>query len=346
MNSFESIDFDNTRCHEFFKTSSKCYLLKDAYVVKKCNNTLIVIHNGKQFVRFLKRDYFFEPQALEKYQNVYYEDVNFSVENVSSTENNMFLLYDEWAPNLFYGFYDVLPKCWYFNQLKKSISDLKLGYIRNDSVSADCLKFLYNPSELTFSGDCGSVIHVKNLYIPAPYHLSYGWIDIPDADRYFESFDLIRDRVKKQTFLDEQLYISRQDTKIWYHDRKMLNEIELINKLSDRGYKSIELLSLSMEDKAAIFKGTSKVVTQSGANCGFCIFSNSNTKNVFIRHPIMGDWYDKFYENIANRYGLNIKYIFNSGILRKDISYHVTDSCNVPWELKDVDKTCAEIDSL
>jgi hypothetical protein len=273
--------------------------------------------------------------------NVSYEDKRYD----ELINEKVFLLYDEAGLNYVHFFFNFFGKCLYFDELRKTIPNLKLA-IPSDFYSEEGNStFIKQWLDLYYQDTMPDIIilnknvtyFVRSLYTPQTL---YGF-PMSHGDDYI--IDKILETVAKVSTIPvtkNGCYISRQDTikRGWYHSRELENEVELIDKIkSELDYDIIELMDYDMVGKIQIFKSYKNIIQQSSASNVNILFSNKNNTNIIITHPKMEGWLGYKCQQFSNRSKTNLISLDGGGVLTAELGEDQTDGNNLAWELFDVD---------
>jgi hypothetical protein len=257
----------------------------------------------------------------------------------------VFLLYDEAGLNYVHFFFNFFGKCLYFDELRKTIPNLKIA-IPSDFYSEEGNStFIKQWLDLYYQDNMPDIIvldknvtyYVKSLYTPQTL---YGF-PMSHGDDYI--IDKILETVAKVPTIPvtkNGCYISRQDTikRGWYHSRELKNELELIDKIkSELDYDIIELMDYNMIEKIQIFKSYKNIIQQSSASNVNILFSNRNNTNIILTHPKMEDWLGYKCQQFSNRSKSILVSLNGGGILTAEQKEDQADGNNLAWKLGDID---------
>ena len=135
------------------------------------------------------------------------------------------------------------------------------------------------------------------------------------SDQEINSLNIIRNllNIEKNLHPFKRIYIARDDINNYNYgcfnignQRRILNEIELINNLKRLNFEIITLGNKQLLDKSSILNNAEIIITQSGGSSLNLLFSNSPKKLLIISNefPV----FVKYFENIIN----NSKIISNT----------------------------------
>jgi hypothetical protein len=282
------------------------------------NANIQVYSNGRRIRKYINR----RPSVNCLWYDERYPTLDYEVETMDPsispdhTIDEMFFCYDplEWQYSHFLT--DVLPKFWYYIELKKTNPNLKVGQIR------PIVNFAYNLNDKTLKtkmnvvsefaheatdfylghhgyGDelcplqVGKVYFVKRMIVPVPFTSQdvKNWPDVQHA-----IYSLFEEEANRRvtTEYPEKIYISRQDTQKsgWFNLRHCVNETEIISRLETEGFKSVELMPLSLFEKIKVFNSGRTIVQAVGSNCFNMVFCRPRTRLVTLVHPYYESWCD------------------------------------------------------
>jgi hypothetical protein len=257
----------------------------------------------------------------------------------------VFLLYDEAGLNYAHFYFNFFGKCLYFDELRKTVPNLKLG-IPSDFYSEEGNStFIKQWLDLYYQDNMPDVIvlnknvtyYVRSLYTPQTLYgfpMSHG--DELIMERIIETAAKIPTIETKS----KGCYISRQDTikRGWWHSRELTNEVELIEKIeSELGYDIIELMDYDIIGKIKIFKSYKHIIQQSSASNVSLLFSTQNNVNTIITHPKMEDWLGYKCKQFSDKSKTNLILLDGGGVCTAELSKDLVDGNNLAWELNDVD---------
>jgi hypothetical protein len=290
-----------------------------------------VTHTDPQFIKGIGSGWLKTSQNEEKYDEVIQDD--------------LFMLYDEAGLNYVHFFFNFFGKCLYFDELRKTNPELKLG-IPSDFYSEEGNStFIKQWLDLYYQDNMPDIIILEKnvtylvfgLYTPQTL---YGF-PMGSGDDYI--IDKILETVAKVPTIPvtkNGCYISRQDTikRGWYHTRELENELELIDIIkTDLDYDIIELMDYDMVGKIQIFKSYKNVVQQSSASNVNVLFSNQNVNNIIITHPKMEGWLGYKCSQFSDRSKTNLILLNGGGILTAEQREDQADGNNLAWKLGDID---------
>jgi hypothetical protein len=274
--------------------------------------------------------------------------LNISYENKKYNElinEKVFLLYDEAGLNYIHFFFNFFGKCLYFDELRKTIPNLKLAIPSDFYNETGNSTFIKQWLDLYYQDNIPDIIIlnknitycIESLYTPQTL---YGFPMAIGDDYIIDKILETVDKVPTIPVTKNGCYISRQDTikRGWYHSRELENELELIDKIkSELNYDIIELMDYDMIGKIQIFKSYKNIIQQSSASNVNILFSNKNNTNIIITHPKMEDWLGYKCNQFSNRSKTNLISLNGGGILTAEQKEDQADGNNLAWKLGDID---------
>lgn len=364
------IDFDNSDIiHPYFKNKSKCFELKDV-IIKMSGDRLCLYHDNKRLNGFVNRN-FNNGDTLhwhgEKEPNLYYGEDKPDL-NVEEVIDDLFLIYDDYEWQYAHFVMDCMPKLWYWIKLigmnrfvKIGLNDIVSPCYTSDlsekvnyptSFSTEYIDLYLKRYNLNFNDHVVKikrdvVYHVKNLILPIPFQ-SVDTSIYPH--RFWEMYDIIgRDINVSDDY--QNVYISRKDvsSKKWMHYRVLLNEDEVINNLTNIGFKEIRLIDHSVENKIKIFKSAKKIVQTVGSNCYNLCFINKDTSCGIIYHPQYACWSEHLKNIILYKKSLYFEYkdgcetVANYKEYYPDNYPEIKKKIDAPWEFKNINKLLTDM---
>jgi capsular polysaccharide biosynthesis protein len=255
-----------------------------------------------------------------------------------------FYLFHPWFGNFEHWIKDMMPKLELYFEFKKICPDLKLITI---NPYDHCCNYQYSLFEMLFRDldidksiyfiNRTDILSVDDLYVP-PFELKC------DLSSRVSSYMLkLKDRIcteldSNKEYLDikNKIYISRRNLNNHWHNRKLMNEDEIIDKImKPLGIQEIYLDEYDLKTQFQIIRNAKIVIGSVGAGLINFIFMKKNTKFIPIFHPLLT--YD--YENIIKNAELGIKYFAYLGNYSEicEVQSQPKDSFNVPWSIKSID---------
>jgi len=268
----------------------------------------------------------YDEKVMSLNKSSFYDNNEYTLDIISDSKKQVidspvfFLIYN--FDNYYHFLYDTLPYLWTYFYLKKSIGNIKLliNYPNKNKQDfyAFNIEFLYklvDPQEI--------IIHDNDNYYSKIYVSSSlthgGFSNNPPRKEIFDIYDTIKSNINltnisEKYFNIDKAYISRRT---WIHNdtsnigtnyttrRKMMNEDELVKKLTSKGFKEIFAETLNTDEKIYLFSNAKEIIGSIGGGMANLLFSSKNTKSIVIVSP----------------YFLDINYRFKYSMDHTNISY-------------------------
>lgn len=337
--SYKIINFD-IPYHTAGKNREFCIEYNNIYIHNKEGDECIIdaFHNRKKVISGIDKHF----QMTGNTSVIYDDNITDSNELFDVYEKDpSFLLYDTAAVNYIHFFFCFFGRCYYYDQLTKN-NKIKLyipEQLYKDSGKYDFIKqwlSLYYENLDIYILKTNTRYKFKNLI------LSNSFYNFPQPSGYDVIYPMIRKVVDKipadESLKNKGVYISRQDTikRGWYHNRVLLNELELIDKIKTKlNYDIIELMDYNMTDKIKIFKSYKTIVQQSSASVVGILFSNKTTNHIILEHPKMNWWLTPKCKEFSNFTKSTLITVEGFGELVQ--SEKQVDDNNYPWKLIELD---------
>ncbi len=205
----------------------------------------------------------------------------------------------------FHWMFDVLPR---------------VELIRRSGISLDSIdKFVVNSYQLPFQKETLTTLgipetkiieshrypHVKATRLVVP-SLAGNTGNMPSWVGDFLRKEFPSSEAVKRFDRPERIYISRKDTS----HRRITNEAEVTDFLSKLGFRSVELASMTMAEKASLFSSAKVVVAPHGAGISNTVFCNPGAKVIEIFSP---EWVAACFWAVSNQIGLDYYYLIGKG---------------------------------
>jgi hypothetical protein len=259
--------------------------------------------------------------------------------------DNVFLFHDDAGCNYIHFFFNHLSRLVYFEELRKSNPQLKLGIIEDYYSNTDKWNYIKQWLDLQYGDDIDIVVFKKNkTYKISSLVISNCFYGFPEPYGFDPMLDMIKkvvDKIEPIEVKANGCYISRQDTiKMgWYHKRELENELELIKKIkSELNYDIIEMMNYTMKEKIQLSKSYKNIIQQSSASNINILFSKPGINNTILTNPKMGPWLNEKCQQFSTKSGTNLLVLDDIGELiigtEKDPT---SDSNNYPWRITNVD---------
>jgi hypothetical protein len=296
-------------------------------------------HDKKQ-IQLEKKDY----EKAGRYDLIYGEE-DLRDKWDKKIEGNTFLLYDNAGLNYAHFFFDFFGRVLYFEELSKTIPNLKIAIPEDYYKTEGNSTFVKQWLDLYFSDKLPEIIVlqkditylVPNLYLPG---VLYTFPEPQGDDFVIQKIIETLNKVSKIETQTNGCYISRQDTikRGWYHKRNLVNELELIDKIKNElGYDIIELMDYDMIGKIQIFKSYKNIIQQSSASNVSLLFSNKENTNILISHPYMEGWLNSKCQQFSQKSKTNLITLDGGGEIAEQVGDDYIDKNNAPWELSNLD---------
>lgn len=212
--------------------------------------------------------------------------------------------------NYFHWMFEVVPKVLLLKKLKLVPDFFVIGgdrKFKSESIALlgiDKNKIIYPSSNMNIIAD--------KIVVPSFPRLTPSVLDF--VRKTFLKI-VPKDYLKKY----EKIYICRGNVK----KRMVLNESELVEFLSSKGFISVTLDDLSIVEQANIFNSARVIVAPHGAALSNLVFCNKKTKLIEIFHP---DYINVCFWEISNHVGLDYYYFISekTGILNLDLGMKIS----------------------
>jgi capsular polysaccharide biosynthesis protein len=275
----------------------------------------------------------YDEKIMSLNKDSFYDDNIYDIKNVSNAKNEttiinikniivvpvFFFIYN--FDNYYHFLYDTIPYLYIYFHLKQLNPELKLLVNYPNFNKSDFYKFNLDILEKFIDIKRDLIIHNdSNVYAKCfvSSSLTHGGLsNVPPRNEIYELYE----RMKKSSMLlnpyynnYEYIYISRRT---WIHNdtsnigtnyttrRKMMNEDELVIKLTSLGVNEIFAEHLSIDEKIQLFSRAKLIIGSIGGGMSNLLFSNSKTKSIVIVTPDF----------------LNINYRFKYSMEHTDITY-------------------------
>jgi hypothetical protein len=280
------------------------------------NNNLISPYDEK--IMSLNKDSFYD-------DNKY--DFNFkNIQNNLIKEPVFFFIYN--FDNYYHFLYDTLPYLYNYLILKKNNPKLKVLVNYPNKNKKDFYKFNVELLEKIINLDDLIIHNENNIYekIYVSTSLTHGGYsnNLPRKEIY-EIYNIIKNAINykniNQNYLNlnnfKKIYISRRT---WINNdnsnigtdytsrRKMINEDELVNKLTKYDFTEIFAENLNTDEKIYLFSNAEIIIGSIGGGMANLLFSNKNTKSIILVTPYFLDINYRFRYSMENT---NIQYIYD-----------------------------------
>lgn len=303
------------------------YTDKKIFLEKDSNNREISIYTFKDCT--LIGTSLFYPNILFKIGNDVYnpikekvmslKDIDFYKEIKHSTteynsidnDNNFFFVYN--TDNYYHFVYDTLPYLISYNELKKSMPDLKLLMNYPNSNKKSFYNFV--TEFLNLNGISENDIKIvnnntlyKKIFVSTSYTHDFD-SNVSPREEIFSFYAELKNKVNLTDNTPKKIYISRRS---WLHGntsnigtdytsrRKMVNEDELINFLTKQGFVEIFTELLTTEEKINLFANAEHVIGAMGGGLCNVLFSKKDCHLTAIVSPYFMDINNRFKYSFSN----------------------------------------------
>lgn len=158
----------------------------------------------------------------------------------------------------------------------------------------ETLKILGIPEEKILASDRHPYIQAEELVVPS-YPSYLGWLQPWGLKFLREVF--LKDRIIERSGLSERIYVSRSNARY----RRVMNEQEVVEILSQFGFTCITPESMSLETQIATFAHAKIIVAPHGSGLTNIVFCNPETKVIELFSP---DYLRYYYWHISQLLGL------------------------------------------
>ena len=301
---------------------------------------LIVIHDNKNVKAGIWKD-----NQKTGDTNPYFEGYHPTPEHDEEIQDDIFLLYDDCGLNYAHFFFDFFGKCIYFDEIRKTNPNIKLGILEEFYQETGNSTFIKQWLDLYYQDQDIEIVilkkdvqyKIKTLILPNSFY----WFPEGYGDDYIvEKIIETVAKVPKIKVNTNGCYISRQDTlkRGWYHGRDLVNELELIEQIQNElGYDIVELMDYDIIGKIQIFKSYPIIVQQSSASNVNILFSNKENTHVIISNPRMADWLNFKVGQFSQKSKANLITLDGAGEYLSDYIEPNTNQGNYPWQLTNIE---------
>jgi len=328
-----------------YKHRHFCTILEDVFVFHKdkClspSTHVEIYHDNKQVIAGLDWD-----KQSTGNREVYSNVVKTDIKEDEILDSDVFLFHDDAGVNYIHFFFNHLSRLIYFEELRKTNPNLKLGIVSDfyNNIGGKWA-FIKEWLDLYYENDpIDIVVFEKNkTYKVKSLILSNCFYGFPEITGYEPMLNMVRkvvDRIEPIEVKANGCYISRQDTikRGWYHKRELENELELIEKIkSELNYDIIEMMDYSLKEKIQLSKSYNNIIQQSSASNINILFSKKGANNIVIENPKMGPWLNEKCSQFALKSNCNFLVLEEVGELITP-EEAPPDTNNYPWRLTDID---------
>ena len=306
----------------------------NVYKITDCNMTginlyypnTLIYSNNRLILPLLEKTMSLNMGTIYEKNNMEFNNVDNIISLkviVINYEPLFFFIYN--TDNYFHYIYDTLPYLISYLELKKEIPNLKLlmqyPNEQKNSMYNFVLEFLeilnINKKDIVMVND---YTIYKEIYISTSYTHDFD-SNLPPRNEIYDLYQLIVKNVKNSDKFyntPKKIYVSRRT---WLHNdfsnigtnyttrRRLVNEDELVEKLTLKGYQEVFTEKLSTIEKILYFANATHVVGAIGGGISNVLFSPKDTKLEALVSPTFLDVNKRF------KYSLdivNVNYNFNS----------------------------------
>jgi len=241
----------------------------------------------------LNKKSFYEESGMEFN---YYDNI----EQIEINQDVYYFIYN--TSNYYHFIYDTLPYIYCFLKLRKTNKDIKL-LVNYDNNNTKILPFVVECYELLDITKNDIIIHNKNNIYKSMYLSSSlthnGLSNNPPRKEIFEIYEFIKQNALKDilnyNFNFDKIYISRRTwTNVEKNEnigtdyttrRKLMNEDNLVCRLSELGFTEFFGERYSMKEKIIILYSSNVVIGSIGGTISNCVFCSDKTKIITMVSP-------------------------------------------------------------
>jgi hypothetical protein len=263
--------------------------------------------------------------------------INFNInrtQKIHNIDKNNYFYFIYNTDNYYHFVYDTLPYLISYLEIKKDLDDIKLLMNYPNSHSTEIYKFVTEFLEiLGIKKDNIEIINddliYQNIYISDSYTHG-GMSNNPPRKEIFEFYEKITNIAKSKytkdlSNLPKKIYISRRT---WVHSdfsnigtnytnrRKLVNEDDLVEYLSTRGYVETFTETLSTIEKIILFSNCESVIGAIGGGLSNMVFCKNNTFLLCIVSPGFFDINQRFKYCFSN---IDVNYFDETSHLNNDL---------------------------
>ena len=263
-------------------------------------NPNVLLYNGEiispydEKVMSLNKDTF--------YDNNFYELDKKELENeYNIKESVFFFIYN--FDNYYHFLYDSLPYLYTFLHLKKLYPQLKLLVNYPNKYKKEFYKFNIDFLEKVINLDDMIIHNEKNKYSSMFISSSLthgGYSNNPPRNETYELYNIIKSKNNlisvsnnlKKIYISRRTWINNDKSNIgtdYTTRRKMMNEDELVDKLTNLGFTEIFAENLSTNEKISLFSNAEIVIGSIGGGMANLLFCGKKTKSIIIVTPYFLD---------------------------------------------------------
>jgi len=345
IQSFRDLSFVQTsitkRCNGYSNYKNVIFQGRNEYYpnVLLYDESKTLINPYDEMVMSLGKTSFYDDNVYNgNIVNYNFDDVIVKTQNISNPV--LFFVYN--FDNYYHFLYDTLPYLNHYNELKKEIPDLKLlvQYPNKDKnefyqFNNDFLNKLVDPSD--------TILHMpgniySNMYVGTSFTHGNHSNEPPDEhvyDFFLKMYKTIDMKNINEKYLNiKKMYVSRRSHKNtdtsnigtnYTSRRKMINEDEIVNMLTNNGFVEVFTEHLNVDEKIFLFYNCTHIVGSIGGGMANLLFSTKQTKSFVIVSPFFMDINSRFRYSMDNT---NISYLYNTEV-HKDNNSNISLFCRV-----------------
>jgi capsular polysaccharide biosynthesis protein len=292
--------FENNDIQKIHFDKNSCYRVRDLIVDTREDRATFWV-NGKRLVKFLNRD--------NQYRLITEEfsmDQLKPVDEIIPIDDSLFIMWDDLSKTAGHFFIDCFPRLWYYEKLGGP-RYLKLGLVfakdkqYNPRQLLD-LKYFDNVVEL----DRNKVYRVRDAVIPGTF---VWWDDRFLSKRFVDFVEDYFSMVKTPPDSFDRFYLSRQDVSNLGERRQLVNELDLINALSEQGVASKSLMPLTANEFISCFRNKRHVIGCEGSGWSYGALVSPNTCLTTIVHPRVNIFFNWLFE-LAKYKNIKLRFIY------------------------------------
>jgi hypothetical protein len=249
------------------------------------------------------------------------KDINFSSDNkrtleIKHKDPNPYFFFIYNTDNYYHFVYDTLPYLISFFELKKEIPNLKLLMNYPNYQKFKHYKFvteflnilLISEKDITI---VSPFIEYGNIYVSNSYTHD-GKHNNPPRKEVYEFYDkiinnvndnTIKEKYPKKIYVSRRTWISKDTSNIgtnYTTKRKLTNEDDIVDYLSNKGYVEVFTENLPTIDKIILFNNAEDIVGPIGGGLCNVLFSNKKTNLTVLNSPTFFDVNYRFLFSFEN----------------------------------------------
>ncbi|VVB74512.1 Uncharacterised protein [uncultured archaeon] len=214
--------------------------------------------------------------------------------------------------NYFHWMFETIPRILLLKKLKINPDYFVVG--ANNSFKKESLRKMGLKESKIISASDEMHLFADELIVPS-FPINSGNPTPMVCEFLRKTF--LKPSVKSLSKKYERVYISRGEAK----ERKVVNEKEVIDYLSKRGFVSISMDGKSIEEQAKIFSSAKVIVAAHGAALSNLVFCNKGAKVIEVFHPA---YVNACFWALSNCMGLNHYYFLGEKTGVFDAALNIT----------------------